>query len=90
MESFLGAEYHAAGECSPNGVETNVACQCFDHVVIHGCLPLVTRPENIVHFSRDVPGICPPTKQAFAGGTETTDAGWKPSLAFPFSGPIPT
>jgi hypothetical protein len=51
-----------------DGVETNVACQCFDHVVIHGCLPLVTRPENIVHFSRDVPGICPPTKQAFEGG----------------------
>src|SRR5215467_7164131 len=27
---------------------------CFDRVVILGHLPLLTRPENIVHFFRDV------------------------------------
>ncbi len=27
---------------------------CFDRIVILGYLPLLTRPENIVHFFRDV------------------------------------
>ena len=27
---------------------------CFDRIVILGHLPLLTRPENIVHFFRDV------------------------------------
>ena len=27
---------------------------CFDRIVIRGHLPLLTRPENIVHFFRDV------------------------------------
>ena len=27
---------------------------CFDRVVIQGYLPLLTRPEHIVHFFRDV------------------------------------
>jgi hypothetical protein len=27
---------------------------CFDHIVILGHLPLLTRPENIVHFFRDL------------------------------------
>ena len=27
---------------------------CFDRVVILGHLPLLTRPENIVHFFRDI------------------------------------
>src|SRR5215472_369745 len=30
---------------------------CFDRVVILGHLPLLTRPENIVHFFRDVHGV---------------------------------
>ena len=28
---------------------------CFDRIVILGHLPLLTRPENIVHFFRDSP-----------------------------------
>jgi len=31
--------------------------QCFDGIVIQGYLPLLTRPEHIVHFFRDVHGI---------------------------------
>jgi hypothetical protein len=30
---------------------------CFDRIVILGHLPLLTRPENIVHFFRDVHGV---------------------------------
>jgi hypothetical protein len=37
---------------------------CFDRVVIQGYLPLLTRPEHIVYFFRDVHGIYPITKQA--------------------------
>ena len=39
---------------------------CFDRIVIQGYLPLLTRPEHIVHFFRDVHGIYPITKQALA------------------------
>src|SRR5437764_15349263 len=35
---------------------------CFDRIVILGHLPLLTRPENIVHFFRDVHGIGAITK----------------------------
>jgi hypothetical protein len=37
---------------------------CFDRIVIQGYLPLLTRPEHIVHFFRDVHGIYPITKEA--------------------------
>ena len=37
---------------------------CFDRVVIQGYLPLLTRPEHIVYFFRDLHGIYPITKQA--------------------------
>ena len=30
---------------------------CFDRIVIRGHLPLLTRPENIVHFFRDLHGV---------------------------------
>ncbi len=30
---------------------------CFDRIVILGYVPLLTRPENIVYFFRDVQGI---------------------------------
>ena len=43
---------------------------CFDRVVIQGYLPLLTRPEHIVHFFRDVHGIYPITKQALSKRTE--------------------
>jgi hypothetical protein len=44
---------------------------CFDRIVIQGYLPLLTRPEQIVHFFRDVHGIAPITKQVLA--QRTTD-----------------
>ena len=36
---------------------------CFDRIVIRGHLPLLTRPENIVHFFRDVHGVSVITKE---------------------------
>ena len=42
---------------------------CFDRIVIQGYLPLLTRPEHIVHFFRDVHGIYPITKPALANRT---------------------
>jgi len=42
---------------------------CFDRIVIQGYLPLLTRPEHIVHFFRDVHGIYAITKQALAKRT---------------------
>jgi hypothetical protein len=36
---------------------------CFDRIVIRGHLPLLTRPENIVHFFRDMHGIGAITKE---------------------------
>jgi len=37
---------------------------CFDRIVVQGYLPLLTRPEHIVHFFRDVQGVYPITKPA--------------------------
>ena len=42
---------------------------CFDRIVIQGYLPLLTRPEHIVYFFRDVQGIYPITKQVLAKRT---------------------
>ena len=43
---------------------------CFDRIVIQGYLPLLTRPEHIVHFFRDVHGVSPLTKDVLAKRTE--------------------
>jgi hypothetical protein len=43
---------------------------CFDRVVIQGYLPLLTRPEHIVYFFRDVHGIYPITKQVLRQRTD--------------------
>ncbi len=42
---------------------------CFDRIVIQGYLPLLTRPEHIVHFFRDVQGLYPITPQILAKRT---------------------
>jgi hypothetical protein len=39
---------------------------CFDRIVIQGYMPLLTRPEHIVHFFRDVHGQYPITPQVLA------------------------
>jgi hypothetical protein len=43
---------------------------CFDRMVILGHLPLLTRPEHIVHFFRDVHGTYPITKEALRQRTD--------------------
>jgi hypothetical protein len=43
---------------------------CFDRIVVQGYLPLLTRPEHIVHFFRDVHGVYPLTKEALAKRTQ--------------------
>jgi hypothetical protein len=43
---------------------------CFDRIVIQGYLPLLTRPEHIVHFFRDVHHVYPITKDAFTKRTQ--------------------
>lgn len=43
---------------------------CFDRIVIQGYLPLLTRPEHIVHFFRDVHGVSPLTKDVLAKRTQ--------------------
>jgi hypothetical protein len=53
---------------------------CFDRIVIQGYLPLLTRPEHIVHFFRDVQGIYPITKQALAKRTREYQA-WVEAFA---------
>lgn len=45
--------------------------QCFDSIVILGHLPLLTRPENVVHFFRDVHGVGAITKEVLR--QRTTD-----------------
>ncbi len=42
---------------------------CFDRIVIQGYLPLLTRPEHIVHFFRDVHGQYPITPPVLAKRT---------------------
>src|SRR5437899_11291944 len=42
---------------------------CFDRIVIQGYLPLLTRPEHIVYFFRDVHGQDPITPQFLAKRT---------------------
>src|SRR5260370_31116966 len=39
---------------------------CFDRIVIQGYLPLLTPPEHIVHFFRDLHGQYPVTPQVLA------------------------
>ena len=48
---------------------------CFDRIVIQGYLPLLTRPEHIVHFFRDVHGLYPITPQVLAKRT-AEKRGW--------------
>jgi hypothetical protein len=42
---------------------------CFDRIVIQGYMPLLTGPEHIVHFFRDLHGQYPITPQVLAKRT---------------------
>jgi len=66
---------------------------CFDRIVIQGYLPLLTRPEHIVHFFRDVQGAIPSPSRLCPKGPRNIRVGWKPSRAItvlPYSGLTPT
>src|SRR5260370_24461970 len=43
---------------------------CFDRIVILGHLPLLTRPENIVHFFRDIHQVSTINKEALRQRTD--------------------
>ena len=43
---------------------------CFDRIVVLGYLPLLTRPENIVHFFRDVHQVGAITKEVLRKRTD--------------------
>ncbi len=47
-----------------------VVYHCFDRIVVQGYLPLLTRPEHIVHFFRDVQHLYPITPQALQKRTQ--------------------
>ena len=47
----------------------------FDRIVILGHLPLLTRPENIVHFFRDVHQPAPSPKRSCGSAPTNTTAG---------------
>lgn len=53
---------------------------CFDRIVVQGYLPLLTRPEHIVHFFRDVQGQYPITPEVLARRTQQY-RGWVESYA---------
>jgi hypothetical protein len=36
---------------------------CFDRIVIHGYLSMLSRPENVVYFFRHVVGVLQLTKE---------------------------
>jgi hypothetical protein len=72
---------------APEGLEPSRTARCsarvyhcFDRIVIQGYLPLLTRPEHIVHFFRDVHGIYPITKPALAKRTKEYQA-WVEAFA---------
>jgi hypothetical protein len=60
---------------------------CFDRIVIQGYLPLLTRPEHVVHFFRDVHGQYPITPQVLA--THLRIPGLRRALRAPPSNPPP-
>jgi hypothetical protein len=60
---------------------------CFDRIVVQGYLPLLTRPEHIVHFFRDVHGIAPIPKEVLIERTTEYKA-WVEAFARDHGVPI--
>ena len=60
---------------------------CFDRIVIQGSLPLLTRPEHIVHVFRDVHRIAPITKEVLIQRTTEYKA-WVEAFASDHGVPI--
>ena len=63
---------------------------CFDRIVIHGYLSGLSRPEQVVHFFRQVLGLPSSAKRCSASAPTTTASGSRLSPAIiksPWSGP---
>src|SRR5207245_9021229 len=54
---------------------------CFDRIVIYGYLSGLSRPEQVVHFFRQVVGVAVMDKEVFSRRTADYRPGWKPSPA---------
>ena len=50
---------------------------CFDRIFIQGYMPLLTRPEHIVYFFRDVHGLYPITRRFWPDALTNIGHGWK-------------
>src|ERR1700693_3238932 len=63
---------------------------CFDRIVINGYLSGLSRPEQVVHFFRQVIGVPILSKECSLSVPMTTTTGWKPlppTTRSPSSGP---
>src|SRR6202011_4362663 len=54
---------------------------CFDRIVINGYLSGLSRPEQVVHFVREVLGIPVVRKEALTNARTITRTGWRLSPA---------
>src|SRR5207302_9858467 len=54
---------------------------CFDRIVIYGYLSGLSRPEQVVHFFRQVVGVPIVDKEVLSNARPTTRPGWTPSHA---------
>src|SRR3954454_14488832 len=69
---------------------TGSVYHCFDRIVILGHIPLLTRPENIIHFFRIFISAAQSPKKCFANGPTNRTAGSKLSpgnAEFRWNGP---
>src|ERR1700681_4538289 len=53
---------------------------CFDRIVIHGCLSALSRPEQVVHFFRQVVGVPVVSKEVLSQRTADYQA-WVEAFA---------
>ena len=63
---------------------------CFDRIVIHGYLSALSRPEQVVHFFRQVVGVAAVNKEVLSRAPPITRTGSKPMptiMGFRLNGP---
>jgi hypothetical protein len=52
-----------------------VCLSCFDRIVIHGYLSGFSRPEQVVHFFRQIVGVTAVDKEVLSRGTADFESG---------------
>ena len=57
-----------------------IVYHCFDHIVIHGYLSGLSRPQQVVYFFRTVPGIPVVDKEVLSKRTKEYQ-GWAVAFA---------